>query len=75
MSTALTVVILNIHYRGLFGNRVPNWIRKVVLDWLASLLLLKGKVDENVSNLGKKDRVSPRIVSPSVFQMLFGCST
>ena len=51
ISTALTVVVLNIHHRGTFGNKVPKWLRTIVLDWLALPMLLKDKVEHNVSIL------------------------
>ena len=57
MSTALTVVILNIHHRGAFGNKVPKWIRTVVLNWLASVMLLKDKVEDNVSAPNQSNKV------------------
>ena len=49
LSTALTVVIINIHHRGKFNNQVPFWIRKLVLDWLARPLRLKATVDAHLT--------------------------
>ena len=41
LSTAFTVVILNIHHSGAYKKQVPPWIRTLVLEWLATLVLLK----------------------------------
>ena len=38
ISTALTVLVLNIHHRGSRGNPVPAMVQRVVLDWLARIL-------------------------------------
>ena len=38
ISTALTVLVLNIHHRGSRGNPVPAMVQMVVLDWLARIL-------------------------------------
>ena len=65
MSTAWTVVILNIHHRGAFRNKVPTWIRKVVLNWLASIMLLKNKVDHNLTRQtlhNKVEHLGPEFV-------------
>ena len=75
MSTAWTVVILNIHHRGAFGNKVPNWIREVVLNWLASIMLLKNKVNHNLThqNLHNKvDHLGPEFVSLYLIISYFG---
>ena len=48
MSTVVTVVVLNIHHRGVFGDRIPIWLRVLVLDWLATLTFMKKMVDRNV---------------------------
>ena len=49
-STGVTVVLINVHYRGVFGNQVPVVVRTLVLDWLARLMCLKEIVDNNVSD-------------------------
>ena len=48
-STAVTVLVINVHYRGVFGNQVPPIIRTVILNWLARLMGLKQRVDMNVT--------------------------
>ncbi len=49
LCTAITVVILNFHHRGTFGNQVPDLVRLLVLNWLAKLMFLKKRVDRNMS--------------------------
>ena len=34
-ASAMAVVTLNIHHRGLRGSRVPPWVRKIILGYLA----------------------------------------
>ena len=41
LSTAFTVVILNIHHSSSYKKQVPPWIRTLVLEWIATLVLLK----------------------------------
>ena len=38
ISTSLTVLVLNVHHRGSFGQPVPAMVRLVVLGWLARML-------------------------------------
>ena len=64
-STAVTVVIINVHYRGVFGNDVPIIVRKIVLEWLSRPMCLKGLVDENVSIRKQKQKVCEEFVSCS----------
>ena len=45
-STALTVLVLNVHHRGSLGNPVPPVVELVVLNWLAKILRI-GKWAEN----------------------------
>ena len=48
LSTAMTVVILNFKHRGVFGGRVPGWVRVMILHVLASMLCLREVVDRNL---------------------------
>ena len=41
LSMAFTVVILNIHHRGSHKRLVSSWIRTLVLDWIATIVMLK----------------------------------
>ncbi|ESO88156.1 hypothetical protein LOTGIDRAFT_219547 [Lottia gigantea] len=41
VSTILTVIVLNFHFKGQHGRPVPRWIRKVFLGGLARFLLVK----------------------------------
>lgn len=41
LSSAMTVVIMKLHFNGEHGNRLPNWMRKLVLHWIARLLRMK----------------------------------
>ena len=54
ISTALTVLVLNIHHRGSRGNPVPAMVQMVVLDWLARILgmvkCVHGKNKRNPNN-------------------------
>ena len=49
LCTSITVVILNIHHRGVFDNQVPGFIRAIVLDFLATIMFLRKRVNMNVS--------------------------
>ena len=66
ISTALTVLVLNIHHRGSRGNPVPAMVQKVVLDWLARILgmgkCVPGKNKGNL-NGAKSVRVNSRPIS------------
>ena len=48
LSTAMTVVILNFKHRGVFGDKVPSWVRLLILNVLASVLCLREVVDRNL---------------------------
>ena len=50
LSTAFTVILLNLHYRGQFGTNVPGWIRTLVLGCLANLMGLRETVNANVTS-------------------------
>ncbi|NP_001267779.1 neuronal acetylcholine receptor subunit alpha-7-like precursor [Aplysia californica] len=41
MSTLLTVLILNLHYKGNLNRPVPNWMRTVVFHWLGRVMLVE----------------------------------
>ncbi|GAU89950.1 hypothetical protein RvY_02440-2 [Ramazzottius varieornatus] len=41
MSIALTIVIINVHFRNPSTHRMGPWIRKVFLQWLPKLLLME----------------------------------
>jgi hypothetical protein len=40
LSSAMTVVIMKLHFSGEHGDRVPAWLRKMVLDWLARFVCM-----------------------------------
>ncbi|ELU04270.1 hypothetical protein CAPTEDRAFT_194559 [Capitella teleta] len=46
-STVFTVVVLNLHHRGDLGEEVPNWLRKVLLEWLARCVAMRDLVEIN----------------------------
>ena len=56
VSTAMTVLVLNVHHRGSLGNPVPAVVQLVVLNWLARMLGLrkfvhgKSKINPNDVN-------------------------
>ncbi len=61
LSTALTVVVLNLHYRGQLGRAPPRWVRGLVLRCLGSALGLRGTID---SNLEVRSGSRPKVSSP-----------
>ena len=63
MSTALTVVILNIFHRGEYGKEVPGWIKTLVLDYLGRVLLLNRTIKTNMSHRENKNNNEPAHVS------------
>lgn len=55
-SCAMTVLVLNIHFRGATGNKLPNWMRKIFLNRLAWILFVKtGKATSNKVHSEKND--------------------
>ncbi len=46
---AMTVVILNLHHKGGFKNKMPRMTQILILNWLAKLVCLKGRIDRNIS--------------------------
>ena len=66
MSTALTVLVLNVHHRGSLGKPVPAMVQLVVLDWLAKILgmgkCVSGK-NKITSNSAKTVWVSSNLIS------------
>ncbi|XP_052792178.1 neuronal acetylcholine receptor subunit alpha-10-like [Mya arenaria] len=41
LSCLMTVTVLNMHYKGLFGKRLPPWVRLVFFDGFGRILLVK----------------------------------
>ena len=41
ISTSLTVLVLNVHYRGTHGQPAPSMVQLVVLNWLARIIGLR----------------------------------
>ena len=66
LSTGFTVIILNIHHSGAYNKPVPTWLRKLVLDWLAKVLVLRDVIVRNES-VHSKVRVS-EILSAAVYE-------
>ena len=56
-STAVTVFVINIHYRGVNGQSVPSYIRIMILKWLAWLLRLNDVVDRKLSPITNRKKV------------------
>ena len=50
LSTATTVLIINSYFRGILGNEVPPFLRKLVLNWIARFVGLKRIVDDNFTD-------------------------
>ncbi|XP_054722844.1 CHRNA7-FAM7A fusion protein-like [Uloborus diversus] len=40
-SVVMTVVVLNYHHRGTDTHEMPEWIRKLFLNWLPRILMMK----------------------------------
>ena len=51
ISTLLTVLTLNIHYRGTGGNRMPKSVEVLVLRWLATLVGMRTQAEEVLQQL------------------------
>lgn len=67
-SCAMTVLVLNIHFRGATGNKLPNWMRKLFLKRLAWILFVKtGKATSNKVHSEKND--TKKQVTENVFKM------
>ena len=65
ISTALTVVVLNIHHRGSLGKPVPSMVQLVVLDWLARMLGFGKHTDKHKlqNNTVEMVRISGELIS------------
>lgn len=46
-SCAMTVLVLNIHFRGATGNKLPDWMRRLFLNRLAWVVCVKTGKREN----------------------------
>ena len=40
MSSAMTVIIMKLHFSGEHGHQVPPWLRRLVIVWLARIVRL-----------------------------------
>lgn len=41
LSCLMTVIVLNLHFKGEFGKKLPSWARKIFLHCLGRLLHVK----------------------------------
>lgn len=58
----VTVIIINVYFRGPTTHRMPNWVRKVFLEFLPKVLLMRRPVREfrqEFSGQGLNGRVPP----------------
>ena len=62
MSTAMTVVIVNIYHRGILGQNISPFMRFLVFNILARAVFMKETVDKQLHKDGKKDnKISMRV--------------
>lgn len=47
LSSAFTVMVLNLHNRGDLGEEVPMWMRKLIMNWLAKITGMADLVEIN----------------------------
>ncbi|XP_062574383.1 neuronal acetylcholine receptor subunit alpha-7-like [Saccostrea cucullata] len=57
-SCAMTVLVLNIHFRGATGNKLPGWMRKLFLSRLSWIVCVKTGKRANKIHSAKKDSKS-----------------
>ena len=57
LSSAMTVLIMKLHFSGEHGGKVPNWLRKLVLVCLARVVRM-GKTARSDDNEQKYQKVS-----------------
>nr|XP_022333675.1 neuronal acetylcholine receptor subunit alpha-9-like isoform X2 [Crassostrea virginica] len=67
-SCAMTVLVLNIHFRGATGNKLPNWMRRLFLGRLSWLLFVKtGKTNSNKVHSKKTDSEKQEELNQNTF--------
>ncbi|XP_013418405.1 neuronal acetylcholine receptor subunit alpha-10-like [Lingula anatina] len=62
ISTAMTVMVMNMQYSGAHGARAPPWLRRIVLGNLAKAMCLQRLVQQNLENWNPsevQDKVVP----------------
>ena len=47
VSTSLTVLVMKMHFSGEHGTKVPNWLRRLVLVYLARIVRLGNEVTQS----------------------------
>ena len=60
-STMVAVVLVNIHFRGDRGQKVPEWLKKLVLVWIAKLVCVRN--DVRIMNGAQVSHLSTKIYS------------
>ena len=46
-ATVVSVFIINLHHRGVYGLPASPFVKRITLVWLASLLMLRDRVEAN----------------------------
>ncbi|XP_028600872.2 neuronal acetylcholine receptor subunit alpha-9 [Podarcis muralis] len=59
-STALTIIIMNIHYCGSGAKPVPQWARVVILDYMSKIFFVYD-VGENCTSLQRVKERDPKV--------------
>ncbi|XP_054846325.1 neuronal acetylcholine receptor subunit alpha-9 [Eublepharis macularius] len=59
-STALTIIIMNIHYCGSGAKPVPQWARVVILDYMSKIFFVYD-VGENCTSLQRAEDQDPKL--------------
>ncbi|CAB3408723.1 unnamed protein product [Caenorhabditis bovis] len=58
LSVVVTVISLNLHFRTPTTHLMPNWVKKVFLQWLPKLLFMRRPIDEYEDNFEEKKKKS-----------------
>ncbi|GFW94767.1 ligand-gated ion channel 4 [Trichonephila clavipes] len=68
LATAMSVVTLNIHHRGLHGNEVPSIVKKFVFGILAKILFIRVQFPETLETSNSAQKVI-KILSSNAFRV------
>lgn len=65
-SCVMTVTVLNVHHRGGNGHKMPDWVRKVFLQWLAWILFVRSgnfgdTVPQSPTGITRKNSVGRKL--------------
>ncbi|KAL3876916.1 hypothetical protein ACJMK2_034697 [Sinanodonta woodiana] len=55
LSSVLATVVVNMFFRGIRVNRVPAWLRRLMIDWVARILMIRGQFMDKDAEQSKRN--------------------